>query len=565
MNSPDVRLDAYRKTARILVRECPIRLLMIAVVAALVARIEGAGPAALWYGSMAGLLALEAALFHRSFAGERAEVDIGLMIRLGAVSLACNLVSLFPLAVFMHDGSAPAYFAAAAYMSGVLINLVVNNGAHPVIFGVAAAPSSLFYLGASLVVSFRAGDPTAAAIAAGSVAAGFAAYLAMSRTMRDFRLAAAEAKREREAAERASAAKSQFLAKMSHEFRTPLNAILGISQAIATDRLSPAQKDRLQIIVNAGDELLSMLNDLLDHAAIAKGSLVLKPAPAHLGNIIARAAERYRTEAERKGLDFSVDVAADARALVDAAHLDKATAHLVHNAVKFTDSGGVRVSLRTTLSSGAYAVVVEIADDGVGMNEDVRSRIFEPFEQGDNSIRRRHGGAGLGLTVARNIARAMGGDVDVDSTPGAGSTFRIRFQVPAALEATAPETDAQPSVLVVEDNLVNFQVVKAMLNSRARLVVHAENGAVALDRLQAERFDVILMDMHMPVMDGLETTREIRAADADWSQTPIIFVTAATSDADERAAAGAGADAFVPKPVKAEALDRALATARVRA
>ncbi|MBY0420913.1 MAG: response regulator [Parvularculaceae bacterium] len=566
MGSMEFRVDAYRKTARILVRECPIRFVIIAVVAALVGRIEGAAPAALWYASMAGMLALEAGLFRHFFSGARAEVGPRLMTLLGAVSLACNLVALYPLAVFMNDGGAPAYFAAAAYMSGLLVNLVVNNGAHPVIFGAAAAPAALFYLGASLAVSLRAGDPTAALTAAGSVAAGFAAYLALSRTMQELRVAAADAKREREAAERASAAKSQFLAKMSHEFRTPLNAILGIAQAIASDRLSASQKDRLQIIVNAGDELLSMLNDLLDHAAVEKGALILRPAADDLGAIVARAAERFRAEATRKGLELSVDVGAGGRVLVDAAHLDKAVTHLVHNAVKFTDCGGVRVALRSTpAGDDRFDVVVEVADDGAGMDDEQRVRVFEPFEQSDNSIRRRHGGAGLGLTVARNIARAMGGDIDAESAPGKGSTFRIRFaaQKAAALAAAAPE--AQPSVLVVEDNLVNFQVVKAMLNSRARLVAHAENGAVALTRLHAERFDVILMDMHMPVMDGLEATREIRAADAAWSRTPIIFVTAAASDADERAAVGAGADAFVPKPVKAEALDRALATARARA
>lgn len=579
MSLPNARLVAYQKTARILSRELPSRIVVVACVAYLVTLAATLTQAVIWVALMTCLLFIETRLYRQFHRGDAARVSVKAMTTVGVTSALCSVCAAFPLAVFMHQGTVSAHFAAAAYMAGILINVIVNNSAHPLIFAVAAGPFAVVFLGAAATVSMRADDPTAALTAAGFVVSAVLAHVALARNMRAFSEAAADADRERETALRASQAKSEFLAKMGHEIRTPLNGILGMAQAMGADGLTPAQKDRVQIIVHSGDALLAILNDVLDHADIESGALAINPAPARLTSIVERATAPLLEMARRKGVAFSLDLGALAadNIVVDAHRLEKCIAHIVSNAVKFTASGGVFVTVRAIASDagasdiGAAAVEISVRDTGSGMSADELARAFEPFEQADNSIRRRFGGAGLGLPLARTVIRAMGGDISAVSTPGEGSEFVLTLTVQRAslADATAAEAApagcARPSVLVVEDNLVNYQVVKAMLDKHARAVAHAENGAAALARLDTEKFDVIFMDMHMPVMDGLTATREIRASKAAWSKTPIIFVTAAASAEDEGVAYASGADAFIAKPVKADALLRALSNASRRA
>lgn len=574
MSDPNPRLEAYRETCRIVARELAPRIAIVGAVAILVARVIAPAQAFTWAAILALFLAVEAALYRRLVPDAATRITPTAMATLGAASLSCNFIAVFPLIVFLGPSTPALHFAASAYMAGLLINLIINNSAHPAIFAFATGPSAVAYVSAGVWISWRANDPTAAITAVAFVGAAFIAYVALARTMRGHREAVAAAQRERETALRASDAKSEFLAKMGHELKTPLNGMLGMAQAMGADNLTPAQKDRLQIIVNAGDQLLAILNDVLDHARIESGALSLNPAPAQLSAIIARAAGPFRQTAQRKGVVFSVDISnlvADS-VTVDAARLEQCLAHVVSNAVKFTEKGGVFIAARSHADgAGNVRITIVVRDTGAGMTEEERARAFDAFEQADNSIRRRHGGAGLGLALSRSLMRAMGGEIVADSAPGRGSEFVLELTAPAASLSSAPESAAaspsgsRPSILVVEDNLVNFQVVKSILENHTRAIAHAENGAAALARLDAERFDVIFMDMHMPVMDGLSATREIRAAKADWSQTPIIFVTAAASAEDEGAAFASGADAFIAKPVKAATLLRALSAAAQKA
>lgn len=572
MSVPNLRLEAYRKTGRVIAREYAFRVAAVCVVAALLAIHAGFALAAAWAAVLSALLRLEVRLYRTLTDGERSDIGAGAMATIGANSLLCNAIALIPVFAFLHHGTPAAYFAASAYMAGMLINLMINNSAHPVILGFAVAPFAVVYLGVGISISLKAADPTAAYTSTAFVISAAIAYRALIENVRGYERAAAESHQEREAALRASQAKSEFLAKMSHEVRTPLNGVLGMAQAMGADELTPAQKDRLQIIADSGAKLLAILNDVLDHAKIESGGLALDPAPASIAAIVERAAARSRETAGRKGLTLSLDLSAvevDA-IVIDAVRLEQCLSEIVSNAVKFTSAGGVFLSARSAGSgAGEASLSICVRDTGPGMNDDERARAFEPFEQADNSIRRRYGGTGLGLAVSRSIARTMGGDIAAASAPGRGSEFTLTLTAPVAPAGSGlqapPASPPRPSVLVVEDNLVNFQVVKAMIENYAASVAHAENGAAALARLDTERFDVIFMDMHMPVMDGLSATREIRAAKAAWSTTPIIFVTAAASAEDEGSAYASGADAFIAKPVKAEALLRALSNAARRA
>lgn len=571
MSKPSPRLEAYRKAGRVIAREFAFRAAAVAVVAALTSIHVGWFAAAIWAASITIALYGEVALYRRLTGPSYTDISARAMGALGAMSLTCNVVAMFPVVVFLEHGTPAAYFAASAYMAGMLINLMINNNAHPVILAFAASPFAAVFFGVGVSISLKAQDPTAAFTATAFIVSALIAYRALAENARGQDEAVAESRKEREAALRASQAKSEFLAKMSHEIRTPLNGILGMAHAMGADGLTPTQKDRLQIIVHSGDALLAILNDVLDHAEIESGALAFNRAPARLGDLVERAVAPFLETARRKGVAVSVhlgDIAAN-DIVVDALRLERCVAQIVANAVKFTGSGSVYVSARAARTEAdAASLEIIVRDTGSGMSAEELARAFEPFEQADNSIRRRFGGAGLGLSLARNVVRAMGGDISATSAPGEGSEFILRLTAPtapAADAAEAPASPARPYVLVVEDNLVNYQVVKSMLEKHARAVAHAENGAIALARLDTEQFDVIFMDVHMPVMDGLTATREIRASKAPWSRTPIVFVTAAASAEDEGVAYACGADAFIAKPVKSEALLRALSTASRRA
>lgn len=568
MRAGSLRRDAYRKTACILAREYPARMAAVAAIAVVVGFADGPVRPTIWVVVIAALLGLEAWLY-QFLLRKDAAVGAGTMGALGAISVACNIAAQYPIYVFLHQGTPAAYFAASAYLAGFLINFIVNNGSHPVIFAFAGAPVATAYILAGAYASVEAKNPTALISSVIFVGAALVAYRAYNRNLRRYLSAAAEARKEREIAQQASRAKSQFLAKMSHEIKTPLNGILGMAQAIGADELSQEQKDRLKVIVSAGDELLHLLNTVLDHAAVESGAFALKPASCDIQATVERAAAAYREAAARKGLDLQIETQDLAVPVVvaDAARLGQALDCLLSNAVKFTAEGEVRVIARAVAQGKQAHVEILVKDTGIGLDPQLAARVFLPFEQADNSVRRQYGGVGLGLPIARAIIDAMGGRLDAQGDHD-GAVFSMSFDAPIA-DATnvAPQAVAQnaaehrPDVLVVEDNLVNFQVVSALLKKHARSIEHAENGAVALDRLETRQYDVILMDLHMPVMDGLAATQKIRAAKAPWSKTPIVFLTAAASAENQGAALAHGANGFLGKPINSEILLKTLTSA----
>lgn len=560
MPGTDANLAAYRQTRDTVIGEYLLRLGLTAGVAAIAFMLDPGPSAIVWWIAMAGFLGLEAALYRNFFNGAPTLVPVSVAARLAAVSFSGAVVYAWPAFAFLADGAPSSYFAAAAFLAGTLIHLVVHNSATRLIFAASATPIALAFLAIGIDASLDAASMLPLLTVGLFVYATLMAYLAKEQGVRRTAEAMREALQARETAERASAAKSIFLAKMSHELRTPLNGVLGMAEALKETPRGAEDLARIDAIIACGRALEDMLADTLDATKIEAGRLDLDPRPADIAAIARETEALFRPAAAEKGLALNYDLSAlaEPRAVVDAGRLRQALIHLVSNAVKFTDSGAVLVKARSARGAdGNIEAVIEVSDTGRGLAPEDAARVFEPFEQADNSTTRRDGGAGLGLALARGVAEAMGGALDLATRPGAGSTFSFRFSA-----APAPPAPAAPAavsiegvrVLLVEDNPVNREVVKALLRPLKVKIVEAENGAEALVRLRERAFDVVLMDLHMPVMDGLAAMRAIRAGDPAYSRTPVVALTAAVSAEDRAASFAAGADAFLAKPVRRDLL-----------
>ncbi len=374
----------------------------------------------------------------------------------------------------------------------------------------------------------------------------------------------------KEAAEAANRAKSEFLANMSHEIRTPLNGVMGVAGALARTRLDPAQSEMVGLIETSAQTLEALLSDILDLARIEAGRLELRREPFDLETSVQACAALFRASAEAKGLTFDVDLAADAMGAYegDAARLRQILCNLIGNAVKFTRTGGIRLRVDATRGETTSHLVFEVADTGIGFDAAARERLFKRFEQADGSITRRFGGTGLGLAISQSLAEAMGGALDADSEPGRGATFRLSIDLPrcdgavemwgAAAEPTSAEAAplAGMRVLLAEDHPTNRRVVELILGSAGVDLVCVEDGAAAVEACAAQAFDLVLMDMQMPVMDGLTAIAEIRAQERQSGRaaTCIYTLTANAMPEHGLASQAAGADGHVTKPVTAESL-----------
>ena len=392
----------------------------------------------------------------------------------------------------------------------------------------------------------------------------------------------------REAAEAASLAKSEFLANMSHEIRTPLNGIIGIAAALERTGLTEGQREMVGLIEQSGVTLERLVSDILDVSKVEAGQLDIEIHEMDLAAEVDSVIDLMRGRAEAKGLDFVVERGATARGdfLGDSTRIKQVLGNLLSNAVKFTETGRIRVEMDIQDNhpwEGTALLTLEVEDSGVGFGPEFAASMFQRFSQADGTITRRFGGTGLGLSICRSLVELMGGDIEARSEPGKGSLFRVTLPMsrirsleehdarqglirenPASSEAMPVCADG-PRVLLAEDHPVNQRVVQLILAGRVATLVTVENGAEAVAAFERETFDVVLMDMQMPVMDGLAATRAIRALEQGRPDAPraaLIMLSANAMVRHRQDSLAAGADLHLPKPITAltllEGIDAAL-------
>ncbi len=361
-------------------------------------------------------------------------------------------------------------------------------------------------------------------------------------------------------------AKTAFFANMSHEIRTPLNGVVAMADALGRRRLDEGSTDMVRIIASSGATLERLLSDILDSAKMEARHLEIEATPFNLGEMVAEIEGLWRQAAFKKGIRIAarLDPAADRWVMADRVRLSQLLNNLISNALKFTSEGEVVLSVE---AAQADRIRFTVRDTGVGFDAEQKARIFERFQQADGSITRRFGGTGLGLSISRQLAELMDGDLDCDSTPGKGSRFWFELPMPKVVEsatiAPAPVTAAPEAakasvlkMLIVDDHPANRTILGMLLEDEATELHYVENGRESVEALSSGVFDVVLMDMEMPVMGGLEATRAIRAMEAETGADPttIIIFSANSSSEDQRRGRDAGADGHIAKPVVLERL-----------
>ena len=359
-------------------------------------------------------------------------------------------------------------------------------------------------------------------------------------------------------AESASRAKSVFLANMSHEIRTPFHGLLGMMSLLQETPLSTQQAGYLHTAKESANHLLAILNDILDISKLESGNLHVVPEPVDLARLVREVDALMRVQASSKGLALHVSMDADVPRWVraDATRLKQILFNLLSNAVKFTPAGHVHLKVEVSPKTPGQ-VVFSVIDTGIGMDEETQRRVFQRFVQADETTSRRHGGAGLGLEISRSLARLMGGDITVQSSLGLGSSFCATLPLAvvappahgASGGAQGDATLARPlQVLVAEDHPVNRAYLEAVLDKLGHAAVFAENGEEAVRAVQAQDFDIVLMDLHMPVMDGFGAARAIRALPLPRGAIPIVALTADAFQDSQELARQAGMDEMLTKP-----------------
>lgn len=458
-----------------------------------------------------------------------------------------RIFSIAILALFLGGSGGLSYrsrFGMAAYCSSPTLALfllpVVFGGYTPFVQGLVA-------MGMLLVLAFVAVDTRGR----------MATAQALLDTQHQLR-------QQRDHADAANSAKSAFLAMVSHEIRTPMNGVLGMARALSQAKLPERERGNVAMLMQSGEGLMVLLNDLLDLSKIEAGKMSLETAPFELNGLVQRLGALWLPTAQSKGVELALEVSPQISGWVmgDAVRVQQIINNLISNAMKFTPQG--RVKLSAEIGTAGH-VLLRVSDTGIGMTPEQRATLFEAYAQAEASTTRRFGGTGLGLSITRDLVRLMEGTIEVDSRPGLGSTFTVTLALPPA---NPPQDDSDGGeslvtiegarVLVVDDNPINHAVAKAVLEAMGATVEHAHDGAIALDRIARGELDAVLMDIQMPILNGWQTLRQVRETLPFAANLPILALTAdaTVGTADELRRHGFAE--VCAKPIDPAALQRAL-------
>ena len=369
----------------------------------------------------------------------------------------------------------------------------------------------------------------------------------------------------KEAAEKENKAKGEFLANMSHEIRTPTNAIIGFCELLLMSQVEDTHKTMLEQLRGSAKLLLTIINDVLVYSSLEEGKLSLNITRVSLKSLVKSTYNVLEPLYTEKGLTCHMDLPEnDLFILADEDRLKQILINLIGNSVKFTEKGSVDITIRVREEVEPEVIVrFEIKDTGIGIDETVQKRLFQRFQQGDTSFTKQYQGTGLGLAICKNLVELMGGTIGVNSEVGRGSTFwfEIRCIKNVVISQTTTQSTghnipqfAGKKILVVEDNLVNQAVVQGFLLKKNAFVLCVDNGLLAVNQLKIEHFDVVLMDIHMPVMDGYTATKEIRLLEHANKNIPIIALTANVMSQEIERCEEVGINGYVPKPLSYQKL-----------
>lgn len=565
--------NGWAMIAQVRYRELKTRLglaAFIAVTAWFLTR--GAWPA-VWLAAVAATQLVDWLAFRRLRLNPTIEPSTLYKIGLCATA-AANVVVYSGIAaiLWVSGGEAGRLFAMIQVAGGLLHVSLHMHHVRPLLFA-AVIPHSLYFLGMPVVEGIATGRVEDFLIAIGGVL--FMTHLVVavrqsSMTTKALQDANDEAQAQRRKAEVASAAKSDFLAVVSHEIRTPMNAVISAANLLRRTRLDREQREHVSMLLDAGDVLVGLLNDVLDFSKIEAGKMQLEASDVQLRDKLASLGRLWQPKAEANGVRLLMEIAPGVPDSIrtDPLRLQQILFNLLSNAVKFTEDGKITVSV--AWRDADQQLVVVVSDTGCGIAPDRLANIFDSFEQADAGTTRRYGGTGLGLAISRRLAEIMGGSLSAQSEVGQGSSFTLTLPVEPIAEAAAAPARVDSSedslqgrlILAADDHAVNRRILSLLLEPHGCQLVLVENGAEAVEAAASQTFDAILMDMQMPVMDGLTATARIRAEGLN-TNTPVIALTANAMDVHRAAWDAEGVHAFLTKPIDPALLAATLAEACV--